>query len=105
MEKVKVRVVEEVSPNCGYAEDNIWNPPPALKGLGRYRIINNVIKKEDFRDARAKYWDRDFLEEMDMFCTIPGWRITGEGIEILRSKGYEIEIDTILVRDARKESN
>lgn len=87
---------QEVAPEEGYTQEEIqntlWNSPPTKKGQGRYIIMNSVIKKEDFKKINAIYWDREFLEEMDMFTAQAGWRITAKDIAILRNNNYEIYI-------------
>lgn len=106
----KVAVKEEVSPEMGLTEAEIkagiWNSPPAQKGQGRYLISGKTIATADFAALKSKemvtYWDEDFLEECDMFTTSPGWRIHADGLSFLRSRGYEIEIDTIEARQTRK---
>lgn len=106
----KISVYEEVSPEMGLTDAEIkagiWNSPPATKGQGRYMIQGKTIAPSDFATLKQKemvnYWDEDFLEECDMFTTSPGWRIHADGLSFLKSRGYEIEIDTIEARQTGK---
>lgn len=99
MSREKVILREEVSPEVGYTKEEIesglWNSPPTEKGQGRYLILNRVISPKDFREIQAYYWSEEDFEEFDIFGATPGWRITVEGIRILKEKGYEVEIDTL----------
>jgi DNA-directed RNA polymerase subunit RPC12/RpoP len=107
---IKISVIEEVSPEAGLTEAEIkagiWNSPPATKGQGRYLIQGKTISPADFAALKSKdmvnYWNQDFLEDCDMFTTSPGWRIYADGLSFLKSRGYEIEIDTI---EAREKAN
>ena len=98
-----VKMIEEVKPSEGYTEEgiknNYWNSPPPRKGYGRYRLTGKNIAPGDFAELKTHkeiyYWDREFLEEMDMFYDVPGWRLDTRGIERLKQKGYNICIDSI----------
>lgn len=106
----KVSVIEEIAPSEGLTEAEIkagiWNSPPPTKGQGRYLISGKTIDPATFAALKAKemvnFWSEDFLEECDMFTTSPGWRICADGLSFLKARGYEIEIDTIEVRQTRK---
>lgn len=97
----KVILIEEVPPEAGHTkqqiESSFWNSPPSLKGEGRYFIAprSDKIDKENWKKLKAVYWDREFLEEADMFFTPPGWRVKASAIEILKQAGYEVEVITL----------
>ncbi|OQB44748.1 MAG: hypothetical protein BWY02_02717 [bacterium ADurb.Bin157] len=98
-----IKVIEEASPSDGYTDEeiknNFWNSPPPRKGYGRYLLQGKNISAADFAELKKNkeiwYWDRDYLEEMDMFYYTPGWRLDTRGIERLRKSGCAVEIDSI----------
>ena len=73
---------------------------------GRYFLDGHGIEEKDFstlkREDKIHYWNKDFLEECDMFFLSPGWRLTSSAITFLQDRGYEISIDTTLLQKKRR---
>ncbi|MCD6487042.1 MAG: hypothetical protein J7K35_06935 [Syntrophobacterales bacterium] len=98
-----IRLIEEVAPEQGIAKEEIkngiWNSPPTELGQGRYLLNGRGIENADFSHLRKNgliwYWDKDFLEDCDMFYVSPGWRMKVGAIDYLRSQGYNVEINTL----------
>jgi hypothetical protein len=96
--KGRIRLVEEVSPSEVIPEEEarqtLWNAPPPTEVRW---WVDGSISEEDLARAGLPYacWDRETLEEFDMFFDPPGLRVFGANApEILRDLGYEVEVVT-----------
>jgi hypothetical protein len=94
----KVRLVEEVSPSEVIPEEQarqtLWNAPPPTEVRW---WVDGAISEEDLARAGLPYvfWDKETLDEFDLFFAPPGLRVFGENApEILRGLGYEVEVVT-----------
>lgn len=103
----KIILEEEVRPNP--------EPEENYDGKGRYLLLNSgnrPIIGADFahmkRNNWISYWSYEWLEDMDMFTTEVGWRLTGAGVEYLKKVKYDVQITTLdekeeLARKAEEE--
>jgi hypothetical protein len=96
--KGRIRLVEEVSPSEVIPEEEarqtLWSAPPPTEVRW---WVDGSISEEDLARAGLPYvcWDRETLEEFDMFFDPPGFRVFGANApEILRDLGYEVEVVT-----------
>jgi hypothetical protein len=96
--KGRIRLVEEVSPSEVIPEEEarqtLWTAPPPTEVRW---WVDGSISEEDLARAGLPYacWDRETLEEFDMFFDPPGLRVFGANApEILRDLGYEVEVVT-----------
>lgn len=60
-------------------------------------ILTHRIDKSVFDSIKefGVYWDEDFLEDCDMFNSIPGWRFTYHAIEKLRKQNHRVFVDYV----------
>lgn len=61
---------------------------------GLFVLTHRVSSEVFFKIKKfGVYYDRDFLEECDMFCSVPGWRFGKEAIETLLDDNVKVFVD------------